>query len=87
MCSYNVLQLVKQITTAGVVSISQRNTVTNENNKSLCLCMVLIHNYYDMGVAMVDYVIVITCTLHVWGPLELQLFKGTQEKAEYGIAE
>ena len=45
------------------------------------------HSYYDMGVAMVDYVIVITCTLHVWGPLELQLFKGTQEKAEYGIAE
>ena len=32
------------------------------------------HSYYDMGVAMVDCVIVIIYTLHVWGPLELQLF-------------
>ena len=31
-------------------------------------------SYYDMGVAMVDCVIVIVYTLHVWGPLELQLF-------------
>ena len=36
-----------------------------------------IHSYYDMGVAMFDCVIVIVYniyTLHVWGPLELQLF-------------
>ena len=42
------------------------------------------HSYYDMGVAMVDCVIVIVYTLHVWGPLELQLFYSTlgyQEKA------
>ena len=30
-----------------------------------------------MGVAMVDYVIVIVYTLHVWGPLEVQIFYGT----------
>ena len=29
------------------------------------------HSYYDMGVAMVDCVIVIIYTLHVWGPLVL----------------
>ena len=87
MCSYNVLQLVKQITAAGAVSISQRNTITNGNSKSLCLCMHGTHSYYDMGVAMVDCVTVITCTLHVWDPLELQLFKGTQETAEYRVAE
>ena len=40
----------------------------------LCLCMVPMHSYYDMGVAMVDCVIVIVYTLHVWGPLEVQLF-------------
>ena len=33
-----------------------------------------IHSYYDMGVAMVDCVVVIVYTLHVWGPLEVQLF-------------
>ena len=27
------------------------------------------HSYYDMGVAMVDGVIVIVYTLYVWGPL------------------
>ena len=32
------------------------------------------HSCYDMGVAMVDCVIVIVYTLHVWGPSELQLF-------------
>ena len=32
------------------------------------------HSYYNMGVAMVDCVIVIVYTLHVWGPLEVQLF-------------
>ena len=32
------------------------------------------HSYYDMGVAMVDCVIVIVYTLLVWGPLEVQLF-------------
>ena len=37
----------------------------------LCVPM---HSYYDMGVAMVDCVIVIVYTLHVWGPLEVQLF-------------
>ena len=35
------------------------------------------HWYYDIGVAMVDCVIVIVYTLHVWGPLELQLFYST----------
>ena len=41
-------------------------------------------SYYDMGLAIVDCVIVIVYTLHVWGPLELQLFYSTlgyQEKA------
>ena len=32
------------------------------------------HSYYDMGVAMVDCVIVIVYTLHVWGTLEVQLY-------------
>ena len=32
------------------------------------------HFYYDMGVIIADCVIVIVYTLHVWGPLELQLF-------------
>ena len=32
------------------------------------------HSYYDMGVAMVDYVIVIVYALHVCGPLVVQLF-------------
>ena len=31
-------------------------------------------SYYDMGVTMVDCIIVIVYTLHVWGPLELWLF-------------
>ena len=31
-------------------------------------------SYYDMGVAMVDCVILIVYTLHVWVPLELQMF-------------
>ena len=47
------------------------------------------HSYYDMGVAMVDSVIVIAYTLHVWGRLELQLFYSTlgfQEKATETIA-
>ena len=58
------------------------NTTTG-NSKVLCVPM---HSYYDMGVAMVDCVIVIIVyTLHVWGPLEVQLFivhtLGYQEKA------
>ena len=47
----------------------------------LCVPM---YSYYDMGVAMVDCVIVIVYTLHVWGLLEVQLFYSTlgyQEKA------
>ena len=36
-----------------------------------------IHSYYDISVAIVDYVIVIVYTLHVWGTLELQLYYGT----------
>ena len=35
----------------------------------LCVPM---HSSYDMGVAMVDCVIVIVYTPHVWGPLEVQ---------------
>ena len=66
-----MLQLAKQITAAGAVSISQRNTITTGNSNVLCLCMVPMHSYYDMGVLTV---IVIVYTLHVWGPLELQLF-------------
>ena len=61
-----MLQLIKQITAAGAVSISQTNTITTGNSKALCLCMVLIHSNYDMGVAMVDCVIVIVYTLHIW---------------------
>ena len=80
-----MLQLAKQITAAGAVSMSQRNTITTGNSNVLCLCMVPMHSYYDMGVAMVDCVIVIVYTLHVWGPLELQLFivqviKGRQQR-------
>ena len=37
-----MLQLVKQITAAGI-SISQANTITTANNNALCLCLVLIH--------------------------------------------
>ena len=42
-----MFQLVKQITAAGAVSISQTNTITTRNSKALCLCMVPIH----MGVS------------------------------------
>ena len=42
-CVHIMLQLVKQITAAGAVSISQTNTITTGNSKALCLCMVLIH--------------------------------------------
>ena len=49
----------------------------------LCLCIEFIHSM--TGVAMVDCVIVIVYILHVWGPLELQLFfhstMGYQKKA------
>ena len=41
------------------------------------------YSYNDMGVAMVDCVIVTVYTLHVWGPLELELCYSTlgyQEK-------
>ena len=31
-------------------------------------------SYYDMGVAMVDCVILVVYILHVWGPLDIQLF-------------
>ena len=60
-----MLQVIKQITAAGAISISQAKAITTGNSKALCLCMVLIRNY-DMGVAMVDCVIVIVYTLHVW---------------------
>ena len=41
-----MLQLVKQITAAGAlsISISQTNTITTANNNVLCLCLVLIHS-------------------------------------------
>ena len=39
------------------------------------------HSQYDMGVVMVNCVIVIAYTLHVWGPLELYSTLGYQEKA------
>ena len=58
----HMLQLVKQIIAAGAVSISQTNTITTGNSKAPCLYMILIHNY-DMGVAMVDCVIVTVYTL------------------------
>ena len=35
------------------------------------------HSYYNMGVAMVDCVIVIVYTLNVWGPLEVNFLKYT----------
>ena len=38
-----MLQLVKQITAARVVSISLTNTITTGYSKELCLCMELIH--------------------------------------------
>ena len=47
------------------------NTVTTGNSKVLYVPM---HSYYDMGVAMVDCIIVIVYTLHVWGTLKGQLF-------------
>ena len=47
------------------------NTITIGNSKVLCLYMVPMHLYYDMDVAMVDCVIVIVYTLHIWSPLEL----------------
>ena len=49
-----MLQLVKQITAAGAVSliVPQMSAVTTANKQALCLCLVLSH--YDMGVAMVD---------------------------------
>ena len=31
-------------------------------------------SYYDMGVAMVDRVILVVYILHVWGSLDIQLF-------------
>ena len=61
--------MVKQITAAIAVSISQTNTITTGNSKALCLCCTC--SYYDMGEAMIDCVIVIVYVLHVWGPLEL----------------
>ena len=83
MRSYNV--------TAGQINYSSWSTkyLTNEHNnnwkeRSAKLMHGTIHSYYDMGVAMVDCVIVITYILHFWGPLELQLFYsilGCQEKA------
>ena len=78
-----MLQLAKQITAAGAVSISQMNTIQLKIAK--CCVYAWTHSYYDMGVAMIDCVIVIVYTLHVWGPLQLQLFivhcMGYQEKA------
>ena len=69
-----MLQLVKQITAAGAVSISQTNTITTgKRKKQSAVFMHETNSYYDMGVAMFDYVIVNDYVLHVWGPLELQL--------------
>ena len=67
-----MLLLAKQITAAGALSISQTKTITTGKAKG-CV-MHGTHSCYDMGVAMVDCVIVIVYTLHVWGPSELQLF-------------
>ena len=67
-----MLQLVKQIAAAEAVSISQTNPITTGIGKHCVYAWT--HSYYDMGVAMVDCVIVIVYTLHVCGPLELQLF-------------
>ena len=42
-----------------------------------CVSAVFMHgtqSYHDMGVAMVDCVILVVYILHVWGPLDLQLF-------------
>ena len=79
------LQLAKQITAAGAVSISQTNTITIGNSKLLRLCIVPMHSYYDMGEAMVDCVIVIVYTLHVsLGSFRTSTFYsalGYQEKA------
>ena len=66
---YNITA-VKQITAAGAVSISQTSKATTENSKR-AVSMHGTHSYYDIGVAMVDCVIVIVYTMHDWGPLEL----------------
>ena len=56
------------------------NITTTGHSKALCLCVA--HSYYDIGVALVDCVIVIVYTLHVWGPFELFYSTlGYQEKA------
>ena len=67
-----MLQLVKQITAAGAVSISI-DTITS---RKLALCFCIQTYIYDMGMAMVDCTIVMS-KLHVWGEyqptLELML--------------
>ena len=60
-----MLQLVKQITAAGAVSISQVSTITTGNSEALCLCMVPIHIMTWMWPWLI--VIVIVYTLHVLG--------------------
>ena len=58
-----MLQLVKQITAAGVVSliVPQMSVITTASNKALCLCLVN-SVMCDMGVAMVDFAILIVYT-------------------------
>ena len=60
-----------EITATAIKIFVETNTITTRNSKMLCVPM---HSHYDMGVAMIDCVIVIVYTLHVWGPLEVQLF-------------
>ena len=69
-----MLWLVKQFTVARVVGISQRNAITTGNSKVLHSCMEFIHIMTYVVVVMVDCVMVIVYTLHVWDLLELQLF-------------
>ena len=41
-CIHIILQLAKQFTAAGAVSISHTYTITTRNRKTLCFCMALI---------------------------------------------
>ena len=66
-----MLQQVKK-TVAGAVSIPQMNTITTENSKAPCLCMVT-HSYMTWVWSWL-IVVLQPFTLYVLHPLEPQLF-------------
>ena len=49
LCLYIMLQMVKQITAAIAVSISQTNTITTGNSKALSLCCTCSYLWHGCG--------------------------------------